>query len=240
MMHYTLRLTGALIALLLTACESVPEQVVEKAPAPTYTPIESKPQPVFKPKAIVKQPTATPIISPKKSDIIFAQTSLKALGYPVGKVDGAWGKRSASAMQLFEKNQNIQSANGKLSNLNLAKLQNTHIPLKAKTRSQPKVVKSSLQNQPQLLDQKEVVNNEETQSNIANKLSSTAPNRHSPELIIVDQGYSVLVKPNPYSARVTEIEAGTGVYILSHQSDWYEVETLNNQHGYIRDSIAGN
>jgi len=232
MMHYTLRLLTVVIVLAIMGCGTVPEPIVEQeAPAPE--PIQAKPKAIVKAQPVVQRPTATPILSPKNSDIIFAQTSLKALGYPIGKVDGAWGKRSEAAMRLFEKNQNIESANGKLSRLNLITLQNTHEPIKTTSNTQPQPQSDSLQAQPEAL-------NGVTGSNIANKLSSTKLNRNAPELIIDDQGYAVLVKPNPYSETITRIEAGTGVYILSQQSDWFEVETLNNQRGYIRDVILEN
>jgi len=221
-----------MVILSITACGTAPEPIVEQAPTPLPAPVVVKPKP-SPPPPVVQRPTATPISNPKNSDIIFAQTSLKALGYPIGKVDGAWGKRSESAMRLFEKNQNIESANGKLSKLNLATLQNTHEPLKANKTTQFQTLSSSLS------PKTDTTNNEAT-SSIANKLSSENPNRNAPELIIVDQVYSVLVKPNPYSATITEIQAGTGLYILSQQSDWYEVETLNNQRGYIRDNLIQN
>ena len=197
---YTRFFTITAILLFIAACETVPEPepvVVEQAPAKVIKPV-------------IIRPSANPIINPTKSDVLFAQSSLKALGYAIGNVDGIWGKRSSAAMIAFEQRQNIQSANGQLSPLNLATLKNSNgslIPA-------PSVKKSV--------------------SSIASKLSSATPNPQAPELIIVDQSYSILLKANPYSEVVTNIKPGAAIYILSLQAGWYEVETLSNQRGFIQ------
>ena len=226
MIRNSLRLLPLVILMSMTACETVPEPVAQKTLENTPAELQALPKEI--PIPIVQNPISIPILAPKKSDIIFAQSSLKALGYTIGKVDGKWGKRSESAIKLFEQNQQIQSANGKLSTLNIYALQNTHEPLKTKKVSSSGIAASYRQTQTG-------ATNSPTSSSIANKLSSTTQNRNAPELIIVDHSYSVLIKPNPYSASITTIDAGTGVYVLSQQNGWYEVETLNNQRGYIHD-----
>lgn len=226
-MHTTLRLLSLVIILSITACETAPEAVAQQV----LVPVPAQPQPSPPIQAVVQGPTAVPILNAKKSDIIFAQSSLKALGYQIDKIDGTWGKRSESAIRLFEKNQNIQSANGELSSLNLYTLQNTHEPLNSNKKNSGQTVNPSIQSE---------LTNNKSKSNFSGKLSSSIPNRKAPELVIVDQVYSILVKPNPYSATIINIEAGTGVYVLSQQNGWYEVETLNNQRGFIRDRAIGN
>ena len=200
---YSRFITIILTLLFVAACETVPEPepvVVEQAPAKVTKPV-------------IVRPSANPIVNPSKSDVLFAQSSLKALGYAIGSVDGIWGKRSSAAMIAFEKKQNIQSANGQLSPLNLATLKNnnTATVIPAPSTSTKKTI-----------------------SGIASKLSSATPNPQAPELIIVDQDYSILLKANPYSEVVTNIKPGAAIYILSLQAGWYEVETLSNQRGFIQ------
>lgn len=226
MIRKILRLLPLVILLSMTACETVPEPVVQKAPKNTQTELLPEAIPI----PIVQRPISIPILTPKKSDIVFAQNSLKALGYSIGKVDGKWGRRSESAIKLFEKNQDIQSANGKLSTLNLYALQNTHEPLKTTRTQLVRASNSTVETPAKITSNK-------SSSSIANKLSTTVQNPNTPQLIIVDHSYSVLIKPNPYSASITKIEAGSGIYVLSQQNGWYEVETLNNQRGYIQDEI---
>ncbi len=205
-----LQVITILLVLVLSACQTVSE-IESKAVV-----IDPAPPPINKPKPIAQKPDATPILNPNKSDIVFAQSSLKALGYTIGNVDGVWGKRSIQAIQAFEKNQDITSANGNLSSLNLALLQNTHKPLARRFTN--------------------TVDPTPTKG-IASKLTSQEQTSSMPELIIVDKDYSLLAKPNPFSEVVVDIEAGTGVYVvMSLQSGWYEIETLANQHGYIKEN----
>ena len=76
----------------------------------------------------------------------------------------------------------------------------------------------------------DIETNSETTS-IAEKLSDT--DFSSPQLIVTEADFILFLKPNPYSSQVTNIKAGDGIYILSFQDGWYEVETLDNQHGFI-------
>jgi hypothetical protein len=44
-----------------------------------------------------------------KSQIEFAQGALKARGYPVGRVDGKWGRRSKSAARKFQASKGLNA-----------------------------------------------------------------------------------------------------------------------------------
>jgi len=73
-------------------------------------------------------------------------------------------------------------------------------------------------------------------ASIAAKLSSQKPSRSTPELIIIDQDYSLMAKANPYSQVLSQIERGAGLYVLSQQNGWYEVETVSKQYGFIKEN----
>lgn len=45
-----------------------------------------------------------------RQKVILIQTHLKRLGYPIGRVDGIWGKRSAGAYESFQKNHGLKPA----------------------------------------------------------------------------------------------------------------------------------
>ncbi len=92
-----------------------PAETVTRAPtytyAPTYTPVPTAtPTPTRRPTATPK-PTATPEpddpyprleYGDRGSDVRAMQRRLSTLGYPVGKVDGAWGKDTQLAVNLFQ------------------------------------------------------------------------------------------------------------------------------------------
>ena len=55
------------------------------------------------------------------------------------------------------------------------------------------------------------------------------------KLMIAETGYTLYLKPNPFSAQVTNIQAGDAMYILSTPQDgWYQVETLKHHSGFIK------
>ena len=200
-------LTLSIIFLTLSACETVPE------PTPEPTPTVQQP--------IVETVTPTPlsakaIENPPKELLIQAQAQLKSLGYRVGFVDGIWGKRSVSAIKKFELDHNLISANGQLSELNLDIL-NALAPANSISYQQP-----SQQLQPKPLS-------------LAKKIDVSKLNSNSPQLIIIEEPYPLLLKANPFSAVIKQLEKGTGIYILSQQGiDWFEVETLDNERGFIK------
>ena len=166
--------------------------------------------------------SAEPIIPPVKSDVFFAQASLKKLGYKIGYFDGIWGPRSAKAMIAFENDHNLETAGGRLSELNLSTLVNlSGIKRDAYQKSSvPAKTTSST-----------------TTLEIAQKLGELqTEQKNGPHLIIVDKTFKVLSKPNPYSSELTDLVAGTGVYIISRLEDnWYEIESINRLKGYIQD-----
>lgn len=171
---------------------------------------KAEPPPVAPP--IVVTPSAEPIIDPPAPDIQYAQACLKQLGYKIGAVDGIWGPRSAKAIRSFELSNGITSANGHLSELNLITLQ--------------QFSNLSRDSMPEI---KPV-----TRVGLAAKIKTSLTNSQAPQLVIIDEPYTLLAKPNPFSATVATLQVGTGIYVLSLQEGWYEVESEDRVHGYIK------
>ena len=164
-------------------------------------------------KVLTNQVPPQLIINPSKEDIIYVQAALKSLGYSVGFIDGIWGKRTESSLLSFEKANQLASLNGKLSDVNFAALKSKHSP------SVDKLIQE--QSQPQ-------------EKSIFSQLKSKTPNRKSPELIITEKTYNLMVKDNPYSEVLSQLKSGTGLYVLSLQNGFYEVETLSKEYGFIK------
>jgi len=164
-------------------------------------------------KVLTNQVPPQLIINPSKEDIIYVQAALKSLGYSVGFIDGIWGKRTESSLLSFEKANQLASLNGKLSDVNFAALKRKHSP------SVDKLIQE--QSQPQ-------------EKSIFSQLKSKTPNRKSPELIITEKTYNLMVKDNPYSEVLSQLKSGTGLYVLSLQNGFYEVETLSKEYGFIK------
>ena len=178
-------------------------------------PPSSSPETTTKPQAAKPLPSAIAIINPRKSDIVFAQTALKNLGYRIGFVDGIWGPRSAKAIRNFESRNNLKTAQGRLSELSISKLGEA-TGLNRDDFSQ--------------------IQAEENYTKIVTKLKSAQPLSSGPQLVIVDKSYKVLGKPNPYSSHVGDIASGTGVYVVAQLEDnWFEIELTDRVRGYIKD-----
>jgi len=187
-----------MIAILVSACTVTPQPIVDNTPPPPPKPVLS----------------SKPIDRVSEVDIKYAQSALNQLGYKLGAVDGIWGPRSARAIREFELANNIQTAGGRLSELNLTKLsQATSI-----TRQQ-------------ILSQEQA----EKKQGITAKLDKNIPFSQAPQLIITDKPYSLLAKANPYSEVVAQLEPGTGIYVIGLQEGWYEIESLTRQRGFIRE-----
>ena len=157
------------------------------------------------------EPSAAPILA-TDADVVFAQAALKELGYRVGAVDGLWGPRSANAIRQFENDHTLTSADGRLSELNLSVLdklsQHDRATFKLEPKKRPK--------------------------GISAQLDKSVPLKAAPQLIITERTYSVLAKANPYSRVVTTLPAGTGIYVISLQQGWYEIESVDRLRGFIR------
>ena len=69
---------------------------------------------------------------------------------------------------------------------------------------------------------------------ITAKLNKRVSLEEGPQLIIVEREYKVYSKPNPYSATLTNIKPGTGIYVVARESGWYKIESLNRLRGYVR------
>ncbi len=177
---------------------------------PEKAPTIEAPPPVKKPVPAPVQYSSAPIKRAPTEMIRYAQTALKGLGYSIGQVDGLWGPRSAKAIRAFEAEQKIRSANGHLSELNLNRLE------KAFGKTTDNFEK--LPEKPQ---------------GISAKLDKSTPLAKSPQLIIVEREYKVFAKPNPYSATLANLAPGTGIYVVSLQEGWYEIESINRLKGYI-------
>ena len=170
--------------------------------------------------AVLVTPQIQPALSPLPLDNLtdsnyrFAQAVLQELGYNIVYIDGIWGPKSAAAIRQFEIDNQLVTANGRLSELNFTQLSES-----SDLKQQDFVVSKPL--------------NQKT--GIASKLDTQIPLSYSPQLIITDLVYLILIKPNPYSETVTKLPAGAGLYIISLQEGWYEVETLERQRGYIKE-----
>ena len=146
------------------------------------------------------------------NDIRFAQKALNALGFKVGVVDGLWGPRSATQIRLFEAQNSLVSADGHLSELNLH-----FLALKSG------ILRENFSHQPI-----------EQPLGISAKLNPKIPLKDGPQLIIVDREYQVFSKPNPYSSVLLTLAPGTGIYVISKQDGYFEVESINRRKGFIQ------
>jgi len=177
--------------------------------APTIIEPPKEPEPIVVP---VSPYSNEPIVRAKTTDIRFAQQALTDIGYKIGPVDGLWGPWSAKGIRRFEADKELPSADGHLSERNLHELE----------------VASGLS--------RETFNKNialAATSGIKHKLSKKEPLSAGPQLIIVDQDYTVLSKPNPYSSELLKLAAGAGIYVISKQGGYFEIEYINRKRGYI-------
>lgn len=174
---------------------------------------DAQPNPV--PEPIVVAPSPMAIILPARRQIRFAQIALKSLGYKLGAIDSIWGPRSVRAMQKFERDNSLNSANGHLSDLNLSQLEALSGISQNKIRPAPPKKKKV--------------------TSIASKIDSSIPLANAPQLVFVDRAYSLLSKPNPFSEPINIIRAGTGIYIIDIQDGWYQVQAADQQRGFIKE-----
>jgi len=156
-----------------------------------------------------------PIIQAQAFDIRFAQYALTKIGYKIGQIDGLWGPRSANAIRQFELEKKLPTANGHLSELNLHELE----------------VSSGILREG--FDEL-VFPSSTSPVGISAKLKNEPPLTEGPQLIIVDREYKVLSKPNPYSSQLLTLAAGTGIYVISKQDGYFEIESINRKRGFIR------
>ena len=170
-------------------------------------PVIEPPQPVY---------SAEPILQPKKSDILFAQKALNQLGYKVGPADGIWGPRSARGITTFEAALKLTSAGGKLSELNLQKL-------KELTNTSPDSVNLTS-------NQQKLKNNRD----LASLLREEKPLSEGPVLVFLERPTQIKAKTNPYSATISQLVPGNGLYVLAYKDGWYLVETENRKRGFIQ------
>jgi len=180
--------------------------------APIEPPAPPAPEPVVVEPEIVL--SADPIKTPSKGQIIFAQLALAKLGYNVGDVDGLWGPRSAREIQTFESTREITSAGGFLSLLNINELKKLS-GLDSEAVEQARA------------------NNNKSKKSIKAKLEGNLTDT-GPQLIILENNYDVFSEPNPYSAKIMNLQAGTGVYIVTEDAGWYFIESINRRKGYVQ------
>lgn len=198
-----------LISLLgVTACIPEKKEPVIEKPSPAPTSVKA-----------LKYSSEKLTNLPKK-DVRFAQAALLELGFKIGPIDGFWGPRSARAIRQFELQNDITSANGHLSELNLIWLERMTL-----------LSRANFEYKPQNKSVKAIKTAKKT--GISSQLAETKPLSQGPQLIIVNREYTVLTKPNPYSSTLTRIEPGTGIYILSKQDGWYEVESIDRKRGFL-------
>lgn len=164
------------------------------------------------PEPTVPEYSAEAIVPAKTIDVRFAQEALSKLGYRIGTVDGLWGPRSATAIREFEAKMSLTSANGHLSELNLHELEIAS----GLTREGYGTLHIN------------------SPTGINAKLNRTIALADGPQLIIVDHEYKVLSKPNPYSSVLLTLAPGTGIYVISKQDGYFEIESINRKRGYIK------
>ena len=187
----------------LSGCELL--QLLDRSAKSTSRTSEPVPVASPRPKAIER---------PSDKEIRYAQAALTSLGYKLGATDGIWGPRSAGAIQQFEADQKLATANGRLSDLNLSRLKK--LVGKQPKNTQAKAKKNRVKS-------------------IASKIDRSVPLSSAPQLIFVDRAYSLLSKPNPFSEPLSIIKTGTGIYIISVQDGWYQVQADNQQRGFIKE-----
>lgn len=179
-----------------TACVPVEQ------PAPPPPTVEAPPPP--------PELSSDALKSATRSQILFAQAALTELGYRIGQIDGLWGPRSANAIRQFESQQEINSANGFLSELSLDRLAKSSGLDPATVKPQPVLPKG-------------------VTAKLAGKPLSTGPH-----LVIIERNYDVFSKPNPYSQKILKLQTGTGIYVISEKDGWYKIESINRKQGYIQ------
>ena len=153
--------------------------------------------------------SSEPLIDLPKQDIVYAQNALNKLGYEVGSADGIWGPRSAKAIRKFEQTNNLDSARGHLSELNLHTL--------GKRTKLTRGSKATSNYHP-----------------FSARVDANAALEGAPQLVIIERTRALLAKPNPYSEVLSKLSSGTGVYVIGLQEGWYEVESEGQIRGYLK------
>lgn len=189
----------------LTACIPGKKKTVVETPRPAPTSVKAL------------KYSAEKIVNAPKKDVRFAQTALRQLGFKIGAIDGLWGPRSARAIRQFELQNDISSADGHLSELNLIWLERMTLLSRTGFESKRNIQKANGANK----------------TGIRAQLKEASPLTQGPQLIIVDREYTILTKPNPYSSTLTRIEPGTGIYVINIQDGWYEVESIDRKRGFL-------
>lgn len=171
---------------------------------------------VVKEVPVVVMPSAKPIKNTSRKEVLFAQSALKKLGYNIRTVDGLWGPRSAQAMRLFEQQNNFQSANGHLSQLNLFHLEKQS-GIRVNDVRQPKPTKKK-----------------KRRAGLTAQLGSQTNFKTGPKLVIANQNYNLYKKPSLKATKPVLITKGTGLFVIGKQNNWYKVESEDKARGYIR------
>lgn len=176
--------------------------------------LEPAPEPARPPIETALSPL--PIAEVSELDIRYVQAALNQLGFNAGPIDGVWGPLSTRAIRLFESAYQLASADGYISELNLSKL--TEI--------------STIKREAIVAPTPAPVTQLQTYG-LQSKLTDR-PLSDIPQLIVTDEDYTILSKPNPFSQIVEQLPAGTGIYIIDLTDGWYQIETLDRKIGYIQ------
>lgn len=160
-------------------------------------------------------PTAEPIKNASRKEIVYAQSALKKLGYPIRSIDGIWGPRSAQAMQNFEQRNQLQSANGHLSQLNLFILEKQS-GIRIDDVHQPKVKKKK------------------KPTGLTAQVGQQANFSKGPKLVIANRNYNLYKSPSLEATQPTVITKGTGLFVIGKYDNWYKVEAEDKTRGYIQ------
>ena len=66
------------------------------------------------------------------------------------------------------------------------------------------------------------------------KLDASTLLSEAPQLVILEKTYPMLAKPNPFSEQINLLNPGAGIYVISLQEGWYEVESADKVRGFIK------
>lgn len=187
---------------LLGACITTPKKTVVE-------PVKETPKPV------VSLPSAEPIVAVSRKEVLFAQSALKKLGYRIKSIDGLWGPRSAQAMRNFEQANNVESANGRISQLNLFMLEKKS-GIRISDLHQTKKVKK------------------QKPTGLTAQLGTNTDFNSGPKLVIANQNYKLFSQPSTNSSKAKLVTKGTGLFVIGRKKGWYKVESEDKSLGYIQ------
>jgi len=187
------------VLMALSACQLTPKE--EPVPPP----------PAVKP---IDPELLKPIDKLSAKDAYFIQKALKRLGYRPGPIDGIWGPRSASALEEYQSDNTLLTANnqGRPTYHIINKLE----AQSGLDRSGIVIAKPKPKISPSL-----------------RQIAETAQQKKTPQLVFIKRPLEMKTKANPYSKRLRRLNKGTGIYVIGTQEDWIHIETRDLVRGFV-------